>query len=370
MDAETTDSDGFGCLHVIRYIFPILLIVGILLLVFDYVIFALPPSPEVLPPNSVVEKGEEPTGTGVAETAESASAQKSTATPTTVVQDTSPTSTPDIEATVNALSAAAATQAAVITAEAIAALTAAVPTPTSAPMSTATPVSEAETPPSLPQTGGVLAQAPSSLPTVYAQASWPEAIRFEDSDIVDLLLTTVKTKPVSTVTVTTTGQTESRSILPMSTPFPRVMATSQAIDFAEACNLNIPADYQGFAIASLDGSAFDISPQGPQREALNKLTTAHSTISWAWTITAKRAGSHKLNLNLEVEWIPIGNIPAPTIQCDIWEDQVLGITVKGPPFFTIGQISIGGIGLMIIGGIGTVFQNMITGWIEDREKKK
>jgi hypothetical protein len=127
----------------------------------------------------------------------------------------------------------------------------------------------------------------------------------------------------------------------------RRTTTEEKVDLAKICG--IPPNYQGFVIANLDGSAFDISPQGPQREPLDKLLIPFpSIIAWAWSITPKRTGSHKVNLSVDAEWIPNAN-NGPIIQCDVW-DRVIDITVQ-TPFLARGQIVAG---TLISGFIGSI----------------
>jgi len=384
MDTATSGSGNSGCVSAIGFIFPILLTIGILLIVLSIIgttlseqesttvtLYRVQPgdtlqtiadrfgvSPEAIQEANALDSEDlKPGQELVIPRPEVGAEQTRTPTPPQTAQAT-PTRTR--------------------------ALPEAVPSPTPPPTATEmvavftpTPPPTEETPGlpdtggvldlPLPETGGVPAIAATPLPKVYAQASWPPGMAFNDSDIIDLLLTTVKAQPISpgVVTATAVPQVKPASIPLKPTPFRRKIITSEALDFAELCN--IPSGYQGFAIANLYGSAFDISPQGPQREALTKLTTHQSTIAWAWTITPKRSGSHKVNLSFEIEWVPLDDdTPAPVVQCDVWKDQVLNITVKDPPLFVRGQISLAGIGLIILGGFGTIFRGRIEDWLQSR----
>ena len=69
----------------------------------------------------------------------------------------------------------------------------------------------------------------------------------------------------------------------------------------------------------------------------------------------------------KIEWVPLDDDAAVAIvQCDPWEDQELYITVKDPPLFVMGQISIAAIGMIFIGGFGTVFWGRIESWFNGR----
>jgi hypothetical protein len=68
-----------------------------------------------------------------------------------------------------------------------------------------------------------------------------------------------------------------------------------------------PAGYDLFAVARLDGVAFDLSPQGDQVRSLPQ----GETLTWNWSLTARQSGRQRLALTLLLRWVPVAASNGP-----------------------------------------------------------
>lgn len=111
------------------------------------------------------------------------------------------------------------------------------------------------------------------------QVEWPGQIRLGESDVIRL------------------------SLVPSSlgymliTEFPEHTAVTQTVQIEH------PPGFQAFAVARLDGPAFEIQPGGEQSQVL-----ANTRLDWRWSLTPHQAGRQRLNVVLWLRWVPL--VPA------------------------------------------------------------
>ena len=114
-----------------------------------------------------------------------------------------------------------------------------------------------------------------------------------------------------------------------------------------------PAGYDLFAIAQLEGAAFDIAPQGEQRYRLDQ----NEEVTWRWSLTPLKVGTHRLALTLRLRWEPRPDANLPLRESMIFSrglqvevSSILGMTGSqaGIAGATLGLVLL----LVIVGYLG------------------
>ncbi len=166
--------------------------------------------------------------------------------------------------------------------------------PTTAPLATATAVLAAPTATTAPAAAATnpaptqANQAPSTPQPSQAAATpgpearqieleYPASIKLGESDVIHLSLA------------------PSQKGYVVQAEFPEHQTSQQEVPVQR------PPGYDLYAVARLDGVAFDLTPQGDQVRSL----PAGETITWSWSLTPRRAGQQRLALTLLLRWQPV-----------------------------------------------------------------
>jgi hypothetical protein len=114
-----------------------------------------------------------------------------------------------------------------------------------------------------------------------------------------------------------------------------------------------PPGYDLFAVARLDGVAFDLTPAGEQARSL----PPGESLTWNWSIRARQAGRQRLALTLLMRWVPNLTSTAPLREAVLFsggmEVQVRGIL--GLPPAQAGRLGIGLLALVLLVSGGLYF---------------
>lgn len=108
------------------------------------------------------------------------------------------------------------------------------------------------------------------------QLEWPGQIRLGESDVIRLSLVH-----------SSLGYT-------LITEFPEHTTITQTVQIEH------PPGYQAYAVARLDGPAFEIQPGEEQSLALE-----NTRLDWRWSLTPRQAGRQRLNVVLSLRWVPL-----------------------------------------------------------------
>jgi hypothetical protein len=153
------------------------------------------------------------------------------------------------------------------------------------------------------------------------ELEWPAQMRLGDSDTLRLSLIPSKAGYIITA------------------EFPEHQTLSESIA------MHRPDGYDLQGIARLDGTGFDLSPQGDQTQIL----VADSPCIWRWSLTPRTAGQHRLALQLSLRFVPqsvLGkHLPEQTILSRALTVKVtsfLGMDTQQAAFAALAGLVMGG----------------------------
>lgn len=204
--------------------------------------------------------------------------------------------------------------------------TSAAPAP-STPLPTASPVYP---PPSQPATQApLLPQAQATPPPVEVrniELEWPTRIRLGDSDTVRLAL--IPSQEGYTVT----------------TEFPEHKTITQTV------TVQRPGGYDLYAVASLDGVGFDLSPTGEQERQL----PVGESVTWRWSLTPHAIGQQRISISVLLRWRPLPGTAGARRESGIFSHS---LTINVQSFFglTRGQAMTSGLLGLVFGSSLSLF---------------
>lgn len=177
-------------------------------------------------------------------------------------------------------------------------------------------------------TGSPAGPTPTSTPTVeerIAEVEWPGSMRVGDGEVVRLSLA-VSPDEGYLVTPEIAGHDVETQTVPV--PVER-------------------AGYDGYVSASLVGAELEVEAVGPARQRL----APGLTNTWRWTVSAPRAGTYQLVLDLSVAWEPqSGSNAAEAIQEPVWS-RVLTVETRAPLGLSGAQADWLGLGGSVVGTV-------------------
>lgn len=159
----------------------------------------------------------------------------------------------------------------------------------------------------------------------YVEVEWPARMRLGDSDTVRLSLV-----PSSG------GYT-------LQAEFPEHTLQVQDLDVAR------PEGYELFAVASLNGLGFDISPAGDQPSYL----PVDDGISWHWSLKPSQPGQQRLTISLKLRWEPVAGSLGTVREASVYSKS---LDVQVSSFFglTRAQAMAGGLLGLMMGAVVTM----------------
>jgi LysM repeat protein len=162
--------------------------------------------------------------------------------------------------------------------------------------------------------------SPTPWPPMRVDVEWPSRMAVDRSDSIRVVL--MHTAGLtSAVVIVTPGHTA--IAVPVTLP-----AGTPGVPVAESFG----PEYRGYAAAHLVGAAFDVSPLTTESQSLEQ-----PEIVWEWNVLPKKAGPQVVNLNVVVQWRPVGGA-GEVIQRQVWRRQ-LQISVR-EPLIAKGQLSL------------------------------
>jgi hypothetical protein len=107
-------------------------------------------------------------------------------------------------------------------------------------------------------------------------------------------------------------------------------------------------NYEVFAVAQLSASAFDVSPLEQGKQSLDQ-----EEVDFTWTVTPKYSGEQVLNVAVTGVWVPRNGgepIERP-LASHLFHLKVIDPPSPPPPFFSLGQVTVGEILILIVGSL-------------------
>ena len=195
----------------------------------------------------------------------------------------------------------------------------ALPEPTRTVQPTVAPEAEEPTPvPVTPTT------APAALPAVedrLVELEWPSAMRLGESDVIRLSF--MPSQEGYTVTA----------------EFPEHQAVTRTVAVKR------PPSYDVFAVARLDHTGFDLSPEEEQAQ---ELPPAEPVI-WRWSLTPRSTGQHRLAVSLKLRWAPQAGATGSQRESIVYS-RALDIQVSSFLGLTPSQATTAGMAGVVLGG--------------------
>ena len=158
-----------------------------------------------------------------------------------------------------------------------------------------------------------------------AEVEWPSSMRVGDGEVLRLSLI-VSSEDAHLTTPEIAGHQVETTTVPI--PVTRT-------------------GYDGYVNASLIGAGLDVAAAGPTRQAL----APGRPNTWRWTISAPRAGTYHLVINLTVSWEPQPGTDAPgPLEESVWS-RVLTVDARAPLGLSGSQIDWLGLGGTVLGTV-------------------
>jgi len=149
---------------------------------------------------------------------------------------------------------------------------------------------------------------------------------------------------------------------------PTIEATGRVANVASAIPVGTPnvllqesfgAEYDGFAIATIAGTAFEIKPVSRESQSLEQLK-----LVWEWNIAPKYEGTQVINVSIQVVWKPKNKNTEP-IERQIW---LSGLNIDvWRPWVSTGQLSIFSI---VSGVMGAALTTAVVGKLQKSDGNK
>jgi hypothetical protein len=186
-------------------------------------------------------------------------------------------------------------------------------TPATGPIPTSGPTSPVQTP--LPS------QTANPLPeNRQVELEFPSSMTLGESDVVRLTLSPSKAGYV------------------VQAEFPDHQVSQQELPIQR------PPAYTLYAVARLDGVAFDLSPQGDQVHSL----PPGEPITWRWSLTPQRAGRQRLALTLLLRWQPDSPVAGPVKESVVFSR---GLEVQVESILGLPPATAAGLGICLGSGL-------------------
>jgi hypothetical protein len=188
-----------------------------------------------------------------------------------------------------------------------------------------------------PVTPGEETPGPEPLPPLVEERTvemeWPETLRLGDSDVVRLSI----------------QPSDEGYIVQAEFPDHQTQQREVAVEHS--------AGYDLYAVARLEGVAFDITPSGEQAQLLRPGDAA----AWYWSLNARQPGRHRLALTLSLRWLTssTGSIARET--------QIfgLGLNIQVTSFLGMTAEQVRRIGFGVLG-----FVAFVIGWNVMRRRRQ